>query len=174
MGFDNKIITEPVEDIFEQDSKKSIAESSFMDAICDGLLVVNKDFMITSQNFTSKAKMGDLVGQVCHVALERSEKPCESCPMVVKPAGEFEVSLRNICSCSGSGDDFFKVKIYPVLDYNNDIIGITEVYPEMIDRRSIMDGLQDFEQELFLLKDAVDNVCNAMTPDDAVSFSPVK
>ncbi|WP_230741356.1 hypothetical protein [Methanooceanicella nereidis] len=154
------------EDLFDAEFKRTVAENGFLDAVCNGLLVIGKDFIITSQNYVARAKMGDLTGKCCYEALERSSSPCDFCPMVCPPQGDFEVSMRNTLPCA---DRWYKVMVHPIMDDDNNIIGVTEIYPDMIDRQTVMQDLCGFEEELQLLNSAVDDICNITKPNDVVT-----
>ena len=156
-------------DPYDAEFEKEIVEFDFLDAICDGLVVLGKDLKIVSQNFLSKQKMGNLIGQDCYRAMENSCYPCSHCPLQKKPDGDFEVSMRR----SGESlERWYTVKISPIMDYDGSVIGVSETYPDMIDRRSILGDLRSFEEELSILDSAVDSIVRAVDIDELVNGTP--
>ncbi len=132
-------------------------DTAFLDAVCNGVLFIGEDFVINSQNYISRANMGDLVGRCCYEALENRSTPCENCPRQSPAGGEYETSMR----CAGKACSLYEVRIYTP-EMSREIV---EVYPDMIDRETVMKNLYQYREELDLLNSVVENVSNAIADD---------
>jgi len=143
------VITEENAGAEIQTSQPQPIDSNFLDAVCNGVIVVGDDMRISSQNYVSRVNMGDLRGQTCFKALENRDTPCEHCPMLGKAKGEFETSTR----CVGSAYDMYEVRIYQ--SENGEV---AEVYPNMIDREVLVKNLHEYSEELELLHEVVENI----------------
>ncbi len=143
--------------IMESTSRQQAIDSEFLDAVCNGVVLVGNDFSITSQNYISRVNMGDLVGQSCYKALENRSAPCENCPRLVPIASEYETSMR----CAGRGCSLYEVRIYP----SEKGPEIVEVYPNMIDREIVVKNLHLYREELDLLNSVVEHIRNAIADD---------
>jgi len=143
--------------ILETTSRQQAIDSEFLDAVCNGVLLVGHDFRITSQNYISRVNMGDLVGQCCYAALENRSAPCENCPSLARAASEYETSMR----CAGRGCSLYEVRIY----HSDKGPEIVEVYPNMIDREVVVKNLHLYREELDLLNSVVEHIRNAIADD---------
>lgn len=141
----------------EATSRQQAIDSEFLDAVCNGVLLVSKDFRIASQNYVSRVNMGDLVGKCCYQVLENRNAPCDNCPCVAPTGGEYETSMR----CAGKGSALCEVRVY-ASGISPEII---EVYPNMIDREIVVKDLHIYHEELNLLNSVVENVRNAIADD---------
>jgi|AGTN01.3.fsa_nt_gi hypothetical protein len=138
--------------------RQQVLDSEFLDAVCNGLLCVNENFRITSQNYISRVNMGDLVGQCCYHALENRAAPCDNCPRIVPPTGgEYETSIR----CAGKGRSLYEARIYTSENSSE----VVEVYPDMIDREIVIKNLYLYREELDLLNSVVEHIRNAIADD---------
>lgn len=143
--------------ILEASSRQQAIDSEFLDAVCNGVVLVGRDFSIASQNYISRVNMGDLVGQCCYAALENRGTPCESCPITAPAAAEYETSMR----CAGIGCSLYEVRIY----HSDKGPEIVEVYPNMIDREVVVKNLHLYREELDLLNNVVEHIRNAIADD---------
>lgn len=142
----------------ELNSRQRANDSEFLDAVCNGVVIIGKDFQITSQNYISRTYMGDLVGQSCYKALENRSVPCENCPRNAISYNEYEISMR----CAGKGYSLYEVRIYqPGKEYE-----IVEVYPNMIDRGVLARNLHHYREEIDLLKGVVEQISNTTADDN--------
>jgi hypothetical protein len=141
------------------DSGHKAIDSEFLDAICNGIVIIGKDFQITSQNYISRAYMGNLVGQPCYKVLENRSAPCENCPRTAMSNGEYETSIR----CAGKEYSMYEVRIYQ----SGKDFEIVEVYPNMIDREILARNLHHYREEINILKSVVERINNA-TADDII------
>lgn len=91
------VTTEDDSGYLEASSRQKAADSEFLDAVCNGVLLVSQDFRITSQNYISRVNMSDLVGQCCFKVLENRSAPCDNCPRLAPRDNEYETSMR----CAG-------------------------------------------------------------------------
>lgn len=137
-------------------SRQQSIDSEFLDAVCNGIVVIGKDFKITSQNYISRARMGNLVGQLCYKTLENRSAPCENCPRTAKSNSEYEISMR----CAGKKYSLYEVRIHQSEEDDR----IVEVYPNMIDRDIMAKDLYNYREEINLINSLVDSISNA-TPD---------
>jgi len=138
--------------------KQQAIDSEFLDAVCNGVVLVGQDFRISSQNYISRVHMGDLVGQCCYAALENREAPCDSCPRTSPTGSEYETSTR----CTGKNCSLYEVRIYP----SEKGPEIVEVYPNMIDREVVVKNLHLYREELDLLNSVVEHIRNAIADDN--------
>jgi hypothetical protein len=150
-------ISEDDSGYLEASSRQQAIDSEFLDAVCNGVLLVSQDFLITSQNYISRVNMGDLVGQCCYKALENRNAPCDHCPRIVPKEGEYETSMR----CAGKGCSLYEVRIY-TSEKGPEIV---EVYPNMIDREIVVKNLHLYREELDLLNSVVEHIRNAIAED---------
>jgi hypothetical protein len=141
----------------EATSRQQAIDSEFLDAVCNGVLLVNKDFLISSQNYISRMNMGDLVGQCCYKVLENRSTPCENCPRLVPTGSEYETSMR----CAGKTCSLYEVRIY-ASEKGPEIV---EVYPNMIDREIVVKNLHLYREELDLLNSVVEHIRSAIADD---------
>jgi hypothetical protein len=137
--------------------RRQAVDSEFLDAVCNGVVVIGRNFLITSQNYISKVNMGDLVGKCCYKALENRATPCEHCPRLRPLSGEYETSMR----CTGEMCSLYEVRIYA----SEKMGEIIEVYPDMIDREIVVRNLHQYREELDLLNAVVENIRNAIADD---------
>lgn len=137
-------------------------DSEFLDALCNGVVIVGDDLKIASQNYISRVNMGDLRGQDCFRVLENRDSPCENCPKLGKASGNFETSMR----CAGASCTLYEVRIY-----QSENGSIAEIYPNMIDREVLLKNLSTFSEEMQLLKDVVENVRAAIVEDEPATKS---
>jgi len=137
--------------------KQQSIDSEFLDAVCNGVVVVGRDFYIVSQNYISRVNMGDLVGKQCFEVLENRSEPCDQCPRL-KASADFETSMR----CAGKGCSLYEVHIYPS-EKDGEIV---EVYPDMIDRELVVKNLHLYREELDLLSNVVEHIRNAIADDE--------
>jgi hypothetical protein len=138
-------------------SRQQAIDSEFLDAVCNGVLLVGPEYRITSQNYISRANMGDLVGQCCYKVLENRSAPCENCPHIAPTESEYETSMR----CAGKAGSLYDVHIY-ASEKGPEIV---EVYPNMIDREIIVKDLHLYREELDLLNSVVEHIRNAIADD---------
>jgi hypothetical protein len=142
----------------ETNSQQQATDSEFLDAVCNGVLLVSPNFKITSQNYISRANMGDLVGQCCYNVLENRSSPCDNCPHLVPSESEYETSMR----CAGKGGSLYEVRIYKNTENGPEIV---EVYPNMIDREILVKDLHLYREELDLLNSVVEHIKSAIADD---------
>lgn len=140
-----------VTDLNQQELPK---DTEFLDALCNGVVVIGKDFKIISQNYISRINMGNMKGKYCYKALENREVPCERCPMITPIAGEYETSMR----CAGKTMSIYEAHIYPAGSDGN----VIEVYPDMINRETLRKNMYMYREELDLLNSVVEDVRIAM------------
>ena len=143
--------------ILEASSRQQAIDSEFLDAVCNGVVLVGRDFRIASQNYISRVNMGDLVGQCCFKALENRNAPCDNCPRLVPTRSEYETAMR----CAGKGCSLYDVRIY-TSEKGPEIV---EVYPNMIDREVVVKNLHLYREELDLLNSVVEHIRNAIADD---------
>ncbi len=141
----------------EASSRQQAIDSEFLDAVCNGVLLVSRDFRITSQNYISRVNMGDLVGQCCYQVLENRNAPCDNCPRLAPKQSEYETSMR----CAGKGCSLYEARIY-TSEKGPEIV---EVYPNMIDREIVVKNLHLYREELDLLNSVVEHIRNAIADD---------
>lgn len=151
------VSTDDESGILETSTRQQAIDTEFLDAVCNGVVLVGRDYMITSQNYISRVNMGDLVGQCCYVALENRNAPCENCPRRAPIEGEYETSMR----CAGKGCSLYEVRIY-TSEKGPEIV---EVYPNMIDREIVVKNLHLYREELDLLNNVVEHIRNAIADD---------
>ncbi|WP_048198475.1 hypothetical protein [Methanocella arvoryzae] len=132
-------------------------DSEFLDALCNGVIIVGDDLKIASQNYISRVNMGDLRGQDCFRVLENRDSPCEHCPKFGGSGGDFETSMR----CAGASCTLYEVRIYQSEDGS-----IAEVYPNMIDRDALLKDLHAYDEEMQLLQTVVENVRTAIMDNE--------
>jgi len=145
--------------LLEASTRQQTIDSEFLDAVCNGVLLVGRDFRITSQNYISRVNMGDLIGQCCYAALENRDAPCDSCPRLAPLESEYGTAMR----CAGKGCSLYEVRIY-TSDKGPEIV---EVYPNMIDREIVVKNLHLYREELDLLNSVVEHIRNAIAGDDS-------
>ncbi len=81
-----KIVLEVSRNITNQERAKEILKSErdkfqgVLNALGEGMYIVNRDFIVEYQNDLLKERFGDTIGKKCHVAYMGSDKPCEKCP----------------------------------------------------------------------------------------------
>jgi hypothetical protein len=151
------VTTEDDSGYLEASLRQQAIDSEFLDAVCNGVLLVGRDFRITSQNYISRVNMGDLVGQCCYQVLENRNAPCDNCPRLVPKDSEYETSMR----CAGKGCSLYEVRIY-TSEKGPEIV---EVYPNMIDREIVVKNLHLYREELDLLNSVVEHIRNAIADD---------
>jgi hypothetical protein len=143
----------------EFQAQEQTVDSEFLDALCNGVIIVGDDMKIVSQNYISKVNMGDLRGKDCFRVLENRDSPCEHCPRLGGAIGDFETSMR----CAGSTCTLYEVRIYQTEE------GIAEVYPDMVDRDALLRNMDTCSEELEMLRDVVENIRVAITDDVPVA-----
>ncbi len=143
--------------MMETSVRQQAIDTEFLDAVCNGVLLVGKNFRITSQNYISRVNMGDLVGQCCYKALENRSAPCDNCPSVCPTGNEYETSMR----CAGKACSLYEVRIY-TSEKGPEVV---EVYPNMIDREIVVKNLHLYREELDLLNNVVEHIRNAIAVD---------
>ena len=151
------VTTEDDSGYLEASARQQAIDSEFLDAVCNGVLVVSGDYRITSQNYISRVNMGDLVGQCCYKVLENRSAPCDNCPRIAPTESEYETSMR----CAGKCGSLYEVRIY-ASDKGPEIV---EVYPDMIDREIVVKDLLLYREELDLLNSVVEHIRNAIADD---------
>jgi hypothetical protein len=151
------VTTEDDSGYLDAGSRQQTIDSEFLDAVCNGVLLVGQDYRITSQNYISRANMGDLVGQCCYKVLENRSAPCDNCPHTAQTESEYETSMR----CAGKGCSLYEVRIYA----SGKGPEIVEVYPDMIDREIVVKDLYLYREELDLLNSVVEHISNAIADD---------
>ncbi len=143
--------------MMETSVRQQAIDTEFLDAVCNGVLLVGRDFRISSQNYISRVNMGDLVGQCRYKALENQDEPCANCPRTSPTGNEYETSMR----CAGKACSLYEVRIY-TSDKGPETV---EVYPNMIDREMVVKNLHLYREELDLLNSVVENIRNAIADD---------
>jgi hypothetical protein len=151
------VSTEDDAGAFDSGVRQQAIDTAFLDAVCNGVLLVGRDFRITSQNYISRVNMGDLVGQCCYEALENRSAPCEVCPRQCPTGNEYETAMR----CAGKACSLYEVRIYKSEKGPETV----EVYPNMIDREMVVKNLHLYREELDLLNSVVENIRNAIADD---------
>jgi hypothetical protein len=141
----------------ETSVRQQAIDTEFLDAVCNGVVLVGRDFRVTSQNYISRVNMGDLVGQSCYKALENRSEPCENCPRQNPTGNEYESAMR----CAGKACSLYEVRIY-TSEKESEIV---EVYPNMIDREIVVKNLHLYREELDLLNNVVEHIRNAIAVD---------
>ncbi|OPY29451.1 MAG: hypothetical protein A4E28_00858 [Methanocella sp. PtaU1.Bin125] len=137
--------------------RQQAIDTEFLDAVCNGVLLVGRDFRINSQNYISRVHMGDLVGRCCYEALENRTAPCDNCPRQGLTGNEYETAMR----CAGKACSLYEVRLYP----SEKGPEVVEVYPNMIDREIVVKNLHLYREELDLLNSVVENIRNAIADD---------
>jgi hypothetical protein len=143
--------------MMETSVRQQAIDTEFLDAVCNGVVLVGRDFRISSQNYISRANMGDLVGQCCFQALENRDVPCDNCPRICPTGNEYETSMR----CAGKACSLYEVRIYRSEKGPETV----EVYPNMIDREMVVKNLHFYREELDLLNSVVEHIRNAIADD---------
>lgn len=144
--------------IMDTSVRQQAIDTEFLDAVCNGVVVVGKDFRVTSQNYISRVHMGDLVGRCCYEALENRSEPCDNCPRQCPTGSEYETAMR----CAGKACSLYEVRIYS----SEKGPEVVEVYPNMIDREIVVKNLHLYREELDLLNNVVEHIRNAIADDN--------
>ncbi len=89
---------------------------SVLNAIGEGLYIVNDDHVVEYQNEIFKTQYGDSIGQKCHLKIFDSEEPCEFCPLTENPR---MAELQNIETFLPDGRNF-DIVFSPYTNINGD------------------------------------------------------
>ena len=82
-----KVVLEVSRNITNQERAKEILQSErdkfqgVLNALGEGMYIVNRDFIIEYQNDLLKERFGDTIGKKCYAAYMGLDKQCEKCPI---------------------------------------------------------------------------------------------
>jgi len=116
---------------------------SLIDAMEDGLNIMDKDFNIIYQNGPIKEFYGDRLGEKCYRVYEGIDKICVSCP--VKKAfkdGKSHTSERRIIDPSGEVA-YWENTASPIRDAKGEIVSCLEVTRNITERKQAEQALAD-------------------------------
>jgi PAS domain S-box-containing protein len=143
---------------------------SLIDAIENGLNIMDKDYNIIFQNELLKRLYGDRTGEKCYRVYEASEDICDGCP--VKKAfkdGESHTSERKIIAPSGE-IAFWENTANPIRDAGGNIVSCLEVTRNITERKKIEEELQESHRFSANLLQNSPNPIFVANPDTSVRY----
>jgi PAS domain S-box-containing protein len=111
--------------------------SSVLDAIEDGLLVLDRDLEVLRTNRATAEIFGTspvVIGEKCHMVLHGSDEACEDCPCL--PAIETGSCQRLVRALpDDQGDEtWLEISAYPLRDGADEVIGVIELVRDVTER----------------------------------------
>jgi hypothetical protein len=124
-----------------QGTSSGDCDGGLLRAMCDGIVLIDGEHNIVAQNYISKLKLGNLIGQRCFSALEGAACPCDTCPIL----GAMEKKK------------WYAVRLSPA----------AEGGPAFSAKNS---GIDDMKEEMDCLKNAVEMFRNETSPEEIDNF----
>ena len=144
---------------------------SLIDAMEDGLNILDKDFNIIRQTEPIRRLYGDRLGEKCYRVYEGREKICDGCP--VEKAfkdGKSHTSERKVVSPSGEVT-FWENTASPIKDAQGNIVSCLEVTRDITERKQIEEELQESQRFSSTLLQNSPNPILVLDPDTSVRYT---
>lgn len=125
---------------------KGIAEAEeLLNAIGDGLSIIDRTFNILYQNQAEKDMMGDHVGEKCYKAYAKKQGICGGCPVALTfKDGKVHTLQRELQADEGTR--YAEITASPLKDSKGNIIAGIEVVRDITERKGMEDALRANEQ----------------------------
>ena len=143
---------------------------SLIDAMEDGLNILDKDYNIIYQNEPLRRLYGDRVGEKCYRVYEGREEICDGCP--VKKAfkdGKSHTSERKIIAPSGEVA-FWENTANPIRDASGKIVSCLEITRDITERKRMEGELKESEEFNSSLLENSPNPVLVINPDTSVRY----
>lgn len=141
---------------------------STLEAIQDGISVLNTDLRIKFVNSTMKEWYGEnlpLKGKKCYEAYNNREKPCEPCP-TLKCMKTRQTERKVVQGLPGSEAKWVELFSYPMSDpETGELEGVVEFVQDITGRKRSERALQDERDKLMHLHGAVDRLQHQNTEE---------
>ncbi len=118
---------------------------TILDAIQDGICVLDKDLKIVRANRTMTRwypEMAPLEGKKCHTAFHGKSIPCSNCPSLrAFDSGHIEVDEVNLV-IEGKTTGILELYAFPMIDSSGECTGVVEYIRDISSRKKMEDELQ--------------------------------
>jgi PAS domain S-box-containing protein len=123
---------------------------SVIDAMADGLVMLDKDYNIIYQNEPTQMIYGDQTGKKCFRVYEGKDKVCDGCPAEKAfRYGNPHTSERRVVTPSGE-TFFWENTANPVRDARGEIVACLEVGRNITERKQAEEREKEMQRELLL------------------------
>lgn len=90
--------------------------------------------------------------------------------MLTGASEDFEISIRH---AGGSTDRWYNVRIYPIMGPEGKVAGVMEIYPDMLDRKAVLQGIDPYEEDLSILNELVDKTSRMIDIADILNYKGI-
>jgi PAS domain S-box-containing protein len=121
--------------------------SSIFESIQDGISILDSDLNIVRTNPTIEQWYSHalpLIGKKCFEAYHKSERPCETCPVVrTLETGKTTYEVVPRIGAEGQTDGWLELYAFPLIDPGSDqVIGVIEYFRDISDRKKAEEALR--------------------------------
>ncbi len=123
-----------------------IVQMGILDAVGDGVSILDTDFTVVYQNEAHKKLVGEHIGGYCYSAYGSSEHTCENCPMTSSfRFGGVHTSVKS--AFVNGRERHFEITASPVKDQDGDVIAGIEVVRDITEHRRAEATLVESEKK---------------------------
>jgi two-component system NtrC family sensor kinase len=143
---------------------------SVIDAMTDGLIILNYDFNIALQNDRSKASFGAHVGEKCYRAFQNRNKVCEGCPvaMTFQDGMPHTSEVKDIASSGVT--TYWEITTNPIKDDSGKVIMCLEFRHEVTTRKKAEKALQESQKFVTSLLENAPHATVVINADTSVRY----
>ena len=140
-----------------------------LEAIGDGISIVDREYRILYENKVHRNIFGDLVGEYCYKAYQSRDSVCVGCPVALTfKNGKIHTVQRQLQNDKGT--KYLEVTASPLKNSAGKIIAGIEVVRDITDRKFLEENIRESKEKYQSLYQEFHGILNAI-PDALVLLS---
>jgi PAS domain S-box-containing protein len=143
--------------------KEIVGTEKILEAVGDGITIIDKAYKIIFENEVHRKLFGDNVGKQCYKMYQKRQGICGGCPVALtfKDAKVHTVE-REIHTEKGT--KYVEITASPLKDSKGNIIAGIEVVRDITERKKVEEKLQFERKQLFSIFDSIDEIVYVTDP----------
>jgi len=164
---DRRLAAEEMRQALEKAMEEKARTEAVIEAIGDGLSILDTDYRLLYQNKIAREMFGHHVGEYCYEVYEKSDRVCYRCPVAMSFAdGKVHIVERS----NAAGTLHREITASPVKDANGRIIGGIEVARDITARKLGELALKESEERYRDLFESAHDLIQSVSPEGRFIF----